>query len=327
MALPLKKKLGFALATTVLVLGIVEVVLRITTRELGKATIPSDRILKHVEHGAMKYDPVYGWVRAQLPLEVEGINKDQFRYRDLPTGKTPGTWRAFTMGDSQTYGAGVAADQTYSAWAERTLRAARPDRTIEVVNTGTSGYGSLQALRLMRHKLPAWKPDLYIVDCFVHDQPRDERVPVSQRFPTIDRLLFHWRTWYVLRYTVEKSRGRLFGPRNPRSRDDPAYHSEWMRAGRDGNHDLIVEEAERQGVDLLFVDYPVWKGPADVIECEAEPEDLPAGVHVAHVCEALRDSGLPARDLFFDRNHLREAGNEIAGRTLARTILDLGLLP
>ncbi len=326
MALSLRKKLGFTVATTLLGLVVIEGILRVMTRELGKATIPSERILKHVEHGAMEYDPVYGWVRAQLPLEVEGINKDQFRYADLPTGKPAGTWRAFTMGDSQTYGAGVAADQSYSAHAERTLRAARPDREIEVVNTGTSGYGSLQALRLMQHKLPAWKPDLYIVDCFIHDQPRDERVPVSSHFPTIDKLLFHWRTYYVLRYAVAESRGKLIGPRNPRSRDDPAYDSEWMRAGLDGNHDLIVDEAKRQGVDLLFVDYPVWMGPADVIQCEAEADDLPEGVHVAHVCEALRDSGEPARDLFFDHNHLREAGNEIAGRALARAILDQGLL-
>lgn len=327
MALPLRRKLLFAVVTTVVVMVALEVVLRLTTAQVGRATIPDDKILRHVEHGAMVHDPLYGWVRAQLPLPAEGINADQFRYTEpFDKPKPRGGWRGFTMGDSQTYGAGVAVDQSYTAYAERQLRAAQPDRSIQLVNTGTSGYGSLQALRLMRHKLPAWSPDLYVVDCFTHDQPRDERVPVSQRLPGLDRLLFSWRTWYVLRYAIEKSRGNLIGPVNPRSRDDPAFNVGWLREGRHGNHDLIIEEARRQRVDLLFLDYPVWKGPASVIECRAPAGELPEGAVVVPICDALKQSGVHARDLFFDDNHMREAGNAIAGQVLAQAILDQGLL-
>lgn len=320
------RKLLFAALTTLLFMVGLELVLRVTTHELGKATIPDDRVLQHVQQGGFVHDPLYGWVRDPLPLRVEGIDANQFRTsEEILRAKPEGGWRAFTMGDSQTYGAGVDVDDSYSAVAQRLLRQARPDQRIQVVNTGTSGYGSLQSLRLIRHKLPAWSPDLYIVDASAHDQPRDDKVPIDPRYASLDRLLFRWRTWYVLRYAVAKSQDALLGPRQDEDWDDPLQP--WQREGRHGNHDLIMVEAARQDRPVIFLDYPIWEMHQDRLECQARPELLPEGAVVVETCPALRDSGLPLSELFYDNNHLTVAGNEIVGKVLADFLLGSELGP
>ena len=89
------KKLGFALVATLLVLGLAELGLRIATRELGKATISDDLVQRHVEQGAMTFDPDLGWVRSDIPNPGLGINEHGFRYGEVEQDKPAGTWRAF----------------------------------------------------------------------------------------------------------------------------------------------------------------------------------------------------------------------------------------
>lgn len=320
---PLRKML-FALVTLVGVLAATEVVVRLSTRTLGQATLPDDAVRVHVETEGLKYDPVLGWKRIDLPDAGHHIDENQFR-RVVPIerDKPPGTWRAFTFGDSQTYGAGLHASETYSAVAERALQAAAPDKTVEVVNTGTSGYGSLQALRLMRDRVIDFEPDLYIVDAFPFDNPRDEVVPPASGAVAIERLLFRWRTYYVLRFAIERSRGRLRPMRAHSRQGDEIYA---------GNHDSIMALAAQQGVPVVFLDYPFWyeDRPADdprALVCLAPPAQLPQGAVVIEICQALKTSGLAGRELFLDNNHMSETGARLAGESLADAILELGLLP
>lgn len=327
-AIPPRPRIGlprralFALLSTLAAFALLEGVLRVVTRGLGRASIPHAKVLAHVEGGAMEWDPVYGWVRAELPLPSEGIDENQFRTVTPRSQRPPRAgWRAFALGDSQTYGAGVSAREAWPAQAEALLAAGRPERPVEIINTGTSGYGSLQALRLIRHKLGDWSPDAYLVDCRVHDQSRDEAVPLDPRFPGVDRMLFHWRTWYVLRYAIEKSRGRLYGPHVVHDPSHPSFGADWTRAGNYGNHDLIVAAAEAQGAQVWFLDYPVWDRIHGGLRCLASAEDLPRGVAVIPVCAALQASGLAPEQLFFDNNHMRPAGNALAGEAVAAALL------
>jgi len=208
--LPLSRKLLYSGVAVVLLLGAVEVVLRITTHTLGETTLPSQQVREHIESEGLVYDPVYGWVRKHLPDPWDGEDANAFRRQPpIAQPKPPGGWRAFTFGDSQTYGAGLQWDQAYTAVAERALQERAPDHPVEFVNTGLSGYGSLQALRLIDHKIMAFSPDLLVIDCFPFDQPRDDVLAASPRLGGVERLLFHWRTWYVLRFVVERGLGRM----------------------------------------------------------------------------------------------------------------------
>jgi len=312
------RKLLFALALTVALLVVVEVVLRVATREVAKATIPDELVLAHLEKGAMTHDPLLGWVRADLPLPSEGINSLGWRYAELDQQKPSGTWRAFTLGDSQTYGAGVPADKSYTAFAERELAA---DGAVQLINTGTSGYGSLQAIRLIESKLLDWDPDLLIVDCRTFDQPRDLSGPDLSGFSELEQVLFGWRTYYVLRFAVDRLR-----PDHARPMQSGAMEmSPEELEERFGNHELIVHAAREADVPLMFLDYPFWDSRG--ITCLAPPDELPQGVPVGRVCDALQQSGRPASELFLDNNHLSEAGNRIVGEALATAIREHDLGP
>lgn len=308
----------------VAVLGIAEVVLRIGTRELGNATIPDDLVKQHVKEGSMAYHPVFGWVRAELPNPRLGLNAEGFRYADVPREKPAGTWRAFTLGDSQTYGAGAASDETYTFIAEQLLR----ERTgrgddLQLINTGLSGYGSLQALRLIEHKLLEWDPDVLIVDCRTYDQPKDGLLPpVGASRAAMEGVLWHSRLYYTVRFWLERSR-----PTTGRHmQHQPGEIDETERMAAFGNHENLKALAARAGVDLMFVDYPVWDQRHDRIVCQAPPEELPDGVRVVRACVALQRDGRSPATLFIDPNHLEAPGNQVFGKALADAIQSEGLL-
>ncbi len=324
MALSTPKKLAFAGVTVVAVLVIAEVGLRIGTRELGEATIPDDLVRRHVEEGSMDYHPVFGWVRSELPNPRLGLNAEGFRYADVPREKPAGTWRAFTLGDSQTYGAGAKSHETYTALAEGLLRAktGRGD-DLQLINTGISGYGSLQALRLIEHKLLGWDPDLLIVDCRTYDQPKDGLLPpVGPSRAAMEGVLWHSRLYYTLRFWLE----RLRPTTGRHMQHQPGQIDEAERKAAFGNHENLKALAAREGVDLMFVDYPVWDQRHDRIVCQAPPEELPAGVPVARACVALQQDGRHPSELFIDPNHLKAAGNQVFGQALTDAILAEGLL-
>jgi lysophospholipase L1-like esterase len=303
----------------------VEAVRRVTTAGLGRATIPDATVTAHVQAEGLAYDPIYGWVRENLPDRYMNVDVNGFRHAEaLSMQKPEGGWRAFTMGDSQTYGAGVMVGESYPAFAEASLRASRPERRVEVINTGLSGYGSLQALRLIQHKLLDWDPDLLIVDCQANDQPRDGLTPQGQ-LSGLQRLLFNYRTYYVLRFAIDRATGRSATP--------IAVHQGVGPNLANGNHDVIMQVAADAGVPVVFLDYPFWNhnNPAarssEIIACLAPAERLPAGALVIPVCQALKDSGRPPDELFLDNNHLSALGNKIVGEALAEGIRELGLGP
>ena len=309
--LTLSRKFVFAALTTLLVLGATEVTVRLASDTVAKATIPADEILAHTQSTSMERNPLLGWVHQPLPDPSNGINTMGWRYPEELTKQPPG-WRAFAMGDSQTYGAGVDSEQSYPAIAQAALRAVAPQA--QLINAACSGYGSLQALRQIREQLHPFNPDLYIVDARPFDQPRDELVPPVDG--TIQRLLFHSRLYYLMRVAIEEQRQqteRMGGPQRKNTDN--------------GNHKAIVAQAGHQGVPVLFVDYPFWNRAQGDIRCVAPASRMPWNAPVAGVCEALQADGRHPRELFFDANHLNIEGNKVAGQALAQAILDLGLGP
>lgn len=313
------RKLAMGLVVAVLALFSLELLLRVVARQVGYATIPDEQVRQHVAQGSMKYDPELGWTWAQVPQTGLGINSHAFRYAEISPEKEPGSWRAFSFGDSQTYGAGVAADQSYTTFAERSL-STRTDKKIQMINAGISGYGSLQVLRLIRTKVLAWKPDLLVVDCRTYDSPRDTLVPPATGWvASVDGLLFRSRTWYLLRFGIEKWRSRA----RPMRAAGMQLSKEELAAGF-GNHEAIAALAREEGIGLIFLDYPF--SDANGITCLAPPAELPSNVPVAPVCRDLQQSGLSVSELFLDNNHLSVEGNRRVGESLATAILGAGLL-
>ncbi|MCP4918749.1 MAG: SGNH/GDSL hydrolase family protein [Proteobacteria bacterium] len=318
------KKIVFAGITTVLVLVAAEGVARLAKSEVGRASIPEPEIQVHVENGAMKYHPELGWVRAELPLWSQGLNTDGFRYgKDVERAKPDGHWRAFALGDSQTYGAGVDWQESYPAVAEAELHATHGAEGVQLINAGISGYGSLQSLKLIRHQLLDFDPDLIIVDAQTRDDLRDDLVHATAGTSRLQELLFYSRAYYFLRVAVERTTGGTGRRMSAQALPPPGKH---QRDNTYGNHDLIWELGKREGFEVLFVNYPVQDREGGVA-CLGLDAELPEGAHIARVCEALQDSGYTQDELFFDTNHLRPLGCEISGKALAAAIEEYGLGP
>ena len=75
----------------------------------------------------------------QIRIEVNSLG---FRGPEIAMPKTPGTFRIFAMGESSTFGwKGIRShEEAWPALLEAKLRAAHPDRRIEVINAGVPGY-------------------------------------------------------------------------------------------------------------------------------------------------------------------------------------------
>ncbi len=316
-----RRKLLYASLVLILVLLGAELALRLLTHQVGLATIPEDQVRRHLEKDAMVYHPELGWVRDDLPNPGLGINAEGFRHPDVSRAKPQGTWRAFALGDSQTYGAGVDAPDAYPSQAEALLRQRAPAGVqVELINAGISGYTSLQALRLIRTKLLHWEPDAVIVDCRTHDSPREGAGAQGSGGGLLDRLTFHSRLAWSLRFVVDRLRPEHARPMRAGAMEMSAE----QLAASFGNHEPIVELAREHDLQLLFVDYPFWDG--ERVTCLAPAHELPPGVPVAPACAALGQAGLPLDRLFLDNNHLTVEGNRRVACALTETILAQGWL-
>jgi hypothetical protein len=77
--------------------------------------------------------------------------------RDATREKTPGVTRIAVFGCSQTFGSGVADEQTFSARLEAGLPG------VEVLNFGVHGYGTDQMLLRYEHEGAGYAPDIIVL--------------------------------------------------------------------------------------------------------------------------------------------------------------------
>lgn len=93
-------------------------------------------------------------------------NRDGMRLSgDFPP-KPPGTFRILALGDSLTYGYGIAKEDTYASVLEAELRKAY---RVEVLNLGVSGAQSEDILRILQTHLPRLQPNLVFYGVCVND--------------------------------------------------------------------------------------------------------------------------------------------------------------
>ncbi|MCB9765951.1 MAG: hypothetical protein H6739_39620 [Alphaproteobacteria bacterium] len=310
------RNLAFALLTTVLFFGLTEGVLRLAFPIARTASLPDGMIRDHLRATAFRYDPDLYWTWKDLPEPGQPprgemqINAYGFRrVKPMTVAKPSGTWRVFTFGDSQTLGAGVGPEETYSAFAEQAL-----GEDWEVINAGISGYRTLNVYRLLRLHVEQFQPDVLVVDCMPFDSPRDDGPLVGRSrgrvFDRIRGFFFESHIYYTLRLLTGKLR-----PDRARWLDQADPGMTRSREGL-GNHDLIAEWADARGVKTVFMTYAVstegWG-----YGCHTRDGELPEGYPLFDACAVVAESGQPAQTLFQDRNHLTVAGNQLVGGALA----------
>jgi lysophospholipase L1-like esterase len=127
-------------------------------------------------------------------------NSAGFREREFAVPKDPDSFRVMVLGDSLTWGAGLAADQRYPALLEEKLRSVSAQREIEVLNFGRSGLSTVDEERVLAEHVRAVQPDLIIVGFCVNDPQQEQEgwaVELEQyeyffrAFRLLGRLGFH----------------------------------------------------------------------------------------------------------------------------------------
>src|SRR5262249_13952739 len=103
------------------------------------------------------------------------VNRLGLRGPDLAK-KAPGELRILCLGDSTTYGQGVAEEDTIPACLEAELARLSPpgSRRVRVVNGGVRGYGTKQELDLLEEVGPAIEPDLVLLLWYPNDLERPD---------------------------------------------------------------------------------------------------------------------------------------------------------
>lgn len=209
------------------------------------------------------------WVRLRPSVRYESRDSGTIvtsthgtRGPEFPVPKPAGRVRVVCVGDSVTFGWGVAADEAYPALLERALRASARD--VDVVNAGQPSYSSFQGRILLERELLGYGPDI-VTFAFGHNDgfgaPRSDRAERARDrglARRAQRLLRRSRLYTALAMVLLRKpaaggagpdfRGGLADPASAVARVDPA-------AFRD-NLTAVVDDCRRAAVELVLVTEP-----------------------------------------------------------------------
>lgn len=141
----------------------------------------------------LAYDPQFGWrSRANLDTEQLGTNSEGWRGRtEHSQPKPPGVRRLLLVGDSYTFGAGVADEEAFAHVLGELLGS-----EWEVVNISAPGWGTDQQILAFEEAGLACDPDMVVLGFFVRDYSRN---------------LLSFRQYFKPRFELEGEGLRLVG--------------------------------------------------------------------------------------------------------------------
>ena len=115
-----------------------------------------------------------GWFRKEGQAYVS-ISSQGLRDRERPVAKPPGTYRIVVLGDSYAEALQVDVERTFWRLLEKKLQACdfQPGKQIDVINLGTSGFGTGQELRALQTRGLRYSPDLVILAFFTGNDIRN----------------------------------------------------------------------------------------------------------------------------------------------------------
>lgn len=253
------------------------------------------------------------------------INSLGLRGPELARPRPAGRRRIACLGDSITFGFGVADDETYSHVLGRLLA----PRDVEVVNAGVTGFTSHQVLGWLRRLAPETEPDVVTILVGWNDQNRrpltdrdyEARLRTARAVEgPLDRLRLYtaMKALYARLGTGRETAGSV-------ERVPPEHFRENLFA--------IASLCRSRGIRPVFVALPHRKNAGEL------PARTP---YESLLAEVARQAGVPLLDVgelglatslddnaedFIDALHLSVAGNALMARRLAEQLGALGLLP
>ena len=108
------------------------------------------------------------------------INSKGLRDDEVDFEKPENAYRVLVVGDSFTFGSGVSSEHTYSNQLEEMLNRRQTGKTWQVVNSGISGYGTLQEYAFWEEEGWKYEPDFLILQFLANNDLTDNLYPFSR---------------------------------------------------------------------------------------------------------------------------------------------------
>jgi lysophospholipase L1-like esterase len=128
-----------------------------------------------------------------------GMRDDEPR----PPGDTS-VRRIVAIGDSVTFGFGVAGEDTYPNVLERRLNDGSPGERYEVLNLGVGGYSTRDEAIVLRHKGLRWNPELVVIGYVLNDPETEPLQPLHEYFQRPE----WWQYSSLLRFIAQTVHNR-----------------------------------------------------------------------------------------------------------------------
>lgn len=256
--------------------------------------------------------------------------------------------RIAAFGDSFTFGWGVPQGEEWIHWAGREL-SRRGGPGVETLNCGVNGYGTDNARIALERLGPALQPDLVVLGFFANDYV-DNLLGANGIYTVRDGYLFDRFSHEYFREHPLAGRSHLFRLVSgawetfrvtrlgglPSARPARNFSEADFRRGMELSeaHILRMHEVCRE----LGAEFAVIWLPSDVYALSrTRPEDIPlqaelqariaaAGIPSLDLLPAVSRETAPAGLYLPNDGHFSVRGNRVAGRAIARWILESGLL-
>jgi hypothetical protein len=229
------------------------------------------------------------------------LNHFGFREREFPAARPESGYRIAFIGDSYTFGQGIAEAERMSNLLEAGLRPSIPG--VEVLNFGNAGNNTSDEVAVLRVVLRDVHPDFVLLQWFVNDvennrelheaTPNDSTPPLETAEPLVKRIRRTLRNRSVLYFLAGEVAHRLEGAVGPTYVDelqrrvgDP-HSPEWRAQAEALRTFLRLCRDHRVGVGVLLVPSTIPLAGAD----------YPYRYLHERVLEICRDEGGACTDL------------------------------
>ncbi len=132
-----------------------------------------------------------------------------FRSPEVSAEKPDGAVRVLSLGDSQTFGNGVAQTEVYPAKLQEILSREPGFESVEVINAGVQAYNTIQEVRTLQRHATVLHPDIVTLAFYINDISESrsrERGPALGARGELKRRGLKRFTPYRLIYFVKRSR-------------------------------------------------------------------------------------------------------------------------
>jgi len=287
-------------------------------------------------------DPVLYWklkpnqkCYTKIDRKPVHINSQGTRGREFTVARQPNTIRIVSLGDSKTFGWGLAEAETYSGVLERLLQErAGPNRKVEVINAGVNAYSFPQMHAYFKNVALKYSPDMVIIgDANLWTQFSDSNsTEFVKKFMMRVRLKNFLRRFAMYHYVVEVKlkevyeRQRVkFIPVDPKQ---DTLFKEQQAKDPDAFFRSSIEQlcglALSNGVKPVLLYMPVQttlQQPAESNNVWRAKMLISQTSNVPFV-DTISELAPKAEALYLDADpvHLNAAGNEIIARKLFETV-------